>query len=341
MKSLQNFIEDFDFDILDLQILKHSNIYYAFNKENISEYFTFESLGLFDGCKEIVNYILDNINDLIKDDSVIINSKGISNKCFFETIELSFKNDKSAIIHGEYEIGYQLDNNHKDYESKKWNKDKQIFNFIKINCYNFKNGSDNEIAEILTHELIHAWDDYILHKKSYNSLRDKNLNNKLKKEFNEIKQNLKNEKIFCIINGEHDKAKDISNKLNDFSFIEQLIYYLDKFEINAYIGQINQILRKRKFKTIKDSLDYIINNSVTYHNYKYIYELAFIDNDNIFIENGATKEQLNKIRKLISKAWKKIINHTYHICVDNVEEKLNEGSSLVLLENKSKKIWKR
>ena len=120
-----------------------------------------------------------------------------------------------------------------------------------------------------------------------------------------------------------------------------LIYYLDKFEINAYISQINSIIRGKKFKDIESIVKYIKDNCPTYDNYKYIYDVAFNDNDNEFIKNGATKSQLNRIRKLANAAWKKIINHTYLICVDALENKINEGSSKVFIKDKLTKLWKR
>ena len=163
MKRLSEYIQENKFDILDMKIMNHSYIHYAFVHENLSEYFTFESLGLFKGCKEIVNYVLDL--DLNK--NYEINSSDIPNLTikFFDKLILNIGNNKSNNVNGEYEIGYLLDENDIEFEEKRWNKDKSIFNFITINLFNIDNANESEIAEILTHELTHAWDDYILHSK--------------------------------------------------------------------------------------------------------------------------------------------------------------------------------
>jgi len=344
MKSLKKFILKNNFDFLDNQILEHCYISYAFKNEGLSEYFTFESLGLFNGCKEIVNYIMDNIENFYKKKDVKIKFEdinGLSNH-YFDILELEFKtNRKNLETFGSYEIGYTEDDKNDEYEKLRWNTEKNIFNFIKITMHNFDIGSEDDIAEILTHELTHSWDDYILHIKSYDSLRDRNIGNKLKKEFDDIKRNIKNNKVACLLSFDFDKMREYDNKLKDFSFVEKLIYYLDKFEINAYVSQINQILRNKHFDNVKDAIECIMNNSASYYNYKCIYDLAFAENGNIFIEHGASDSQLKKIQKLASKAWRKIVNHTYHICIDNIEKKLNEGSSSLKLDKIMTKIWKR
>lgn len=341
MKDLKEYINKLYFDLLDEQLINHCNIYYAFNKEGFTEYFTFESLGLFNGCKEIVNYIIDHINDNESKLEIYSNNiKSLTNKYFNKLILIKDSNSQKS-INGFYQSGYIDDNKNSEYDEQRWNKEKQIFNFISITLFNIDNSSENEIAEILTHELIHSWDDYILHLKSNSSLRNKS-NSSLKKEFDKILENIRNKKVWCILSGDYEKSKEIEQKENEFeSYILQLIYYLKHFEINAYIGQINAILRNKKFESINEAVDYIIKKSPSYNNYKYIYDIAFNDNDNLFIKYGASKSQLNQIRKLSNNAWKKIINHTYHICVDNLENKVNEGSSKILIKDKLIKIWKR
>lgn len=343
MKSLKKYIIDTNFDFLDNQVLEHCYVSYAFEKEGPTSYFTFESLGLFNGCKEIVNYIIDNIEDFYKKKSISIKFEdinGLTNHYFDELI-LKFSKDNEYGIHGGYEIGYSEDNKNDEYEKTRWNNEKNIFNFIKITLYNCDISNENDIAEILTHELMHSWDDYVLHINSYDSLRYRNMTNSLKKEFEEIKRNIKNKKIMCLLSFDFDKMSEYSNKLKDFDFIEKLIYYLDKFEINAYVAQINQILRNKHFDNVKDAIKYIVNESASYYNYKCIYDLAFAENGNTFVEHGASESQLKKIQKLASKAWRKIVNHTYHICVNNIEKKLNEGSSKLKFKELIIKIWKR
>ena len=340
MKKLVDYINNNKFDYLDEKLINHLYISYAYNNEHASEYFTFESLGLFNGCKEIVNYILDL--DLTKNQEIkALDIPGFTN-IYFDKLILNIEHNNKDGVNGGYEIGYNSDEDQKNFEEKRWNKEKNIFNFITINLYNIDDASENDIAEILTHELTHSWDDYILHIESYSSLRNKNLSNKLKNEFETIRQNISSKKVWAILNSDYEKAKELKQKEKYFEKnIQLLIYYLDKFEINAYISQINSIIRGKKFKDIESIVKYIKDNCPTYDNYKYIYDVAFNDNDNEFIKNGATKSQLNRIRKLANAAWKKIINHTYLICVDALENKINEGSSKVFIKDKLTKLWKR
>lgn len=341
MKKLSSYINTINFDYLDEQLLNHLYISYAFNNEGPTEYFTFESLGLFNGCQEIVDYVLNL--DLSKNKIIVKSSDipGFTNK-FFDELRINIGTNDQDVVNGGYEIGYEFDEDQENFERERWNEDKNIFNFITINLFNINDAEESDIAEILTHELTHAWDDYILHYKNIDSLRNRNLSNKLKNDFEEIRQNISNERVWALLSSDFDKAQELKHKQKHFEdYIQLLIYYLDKFEINAYVSQINSSIRGKKFKDIESIVNYIKDKCPTYHNYKIIYEEAFNDNKNVFLENGATKSQLNQIRKLANKAWKKIINHTYLICVNALEKKVNEGSSKVFLKDKLIKIWNR
>ena len=139
-----------------------------------------------------------------------------------------------------------------------------------------------------------------------------------------------------------EKANEIQQRQDYFeNYIQLLIYYLDKFEITAYIAQINAVIKNKTFKDIESIIKYIKDNCPTYKNYKYIYDVAFNDTDNEFLKNGASKSQLNRIRKLANIAWKKIINHTYLICVNALDKNLNEGSAKIFIKDKLTRIWKR
>lgn len=345
MKPLSEYINKESFDYLDNIVIEHCNIAYAFRKEGINELFTFESLGLYKGCREIVDYIMSNIKELYKNKSNTIKYEDIDgiNNHYFDELKLVFTDEKKdKEPHGEYEIGYIEDEKNDIYEKSRWDVDRQVFNFIKITMYNFSLSNENDIAEILTHELVHSWDDYILHVKSYSSLRDRKISsNNIENEFKKIKRNLKDNKVMCLLSFDFDKMEEYNNKLKTFSFVENLIYYLDKFEINAYIAQINQILRGKHFSDVNDAVKCIIDESPSYSNYKCIYDLAYANDGNVFLEHGANKQQLAKIQKLASKAWRKIVNHTYHICVDYVERKLNEGSSRIKIKQQMTKMWER
>lgn len=137
-----------------------------------------------------------------------------------------------------------------------------------------------------------------------------------------------------------DKYKDYLNI--DIPYLKDIIYYLDKNEQSAYISQLNQVLKNKKFEDTKDLIKYLNKNSNTYYNYKLIFEL-FHDEEyiNKLIELGLKKSSINKLKKKSHEAWNKIVNHLYHILEDHKTEPLNEGSSKVFLRDLKIKLYKR
>lgn len=347
MKTLVDYIyyesNKYSFDCLDEQLLNHLNIEHAYrNQYNPSHYCTFESLGIFKGCKSIVNYIVDNIENIYANKT--INASDISNELFFDKLNLTFDKNSDVEINGEYKIGYEDDSKNDDYDSKRWNNDKQKFNFIDITVYNFDDPKSehqvDDLAEILTHELTHAWDDYILRTKGNSSLRNKHLSNDLSNELEVLRQKILMDSIFKYDKSERDKYKEYLN--NDIPDLETLIYYLDKNEQTAYISQLNQVLKNKKFEKTEDLVKYLNDKSVTYYNYKTIFML-FHDEEytNRLIEIGLRKSSVNKLKKQSNKAWNKIVNHLYHILEEHKAKPLNEGSSKVFLRDLRIKLYKR
>ena len=350
MKSLVEYIYNVDYqddlDYLDNQLFEHCIIDIAYkNRYSPSHYYTFESIGLFKGCKEIINYIIDNIKDIYKDKTSIDSSK-ISDNLFFDKLNLSFEFNKEedSEINGEYKIGYKDDSINDEYDLKRWNNEKQKFNFIDITIYNFDDVESewqlDDLAEMLTHEVKHAWDDYILHKQGNTSLRNKHLSNDFTKELESLRQNILMDSIFKYDKKERDKYKDYLNI--DIPYLKDIIYYLDKNEQNAYISQLNQVLKNKKFEDTKDLIKYLNKNSNTYYNYKTIFEL-FHDDEyiNKLIYLGLKKSSINKLKKKSHEAWNKIVNHLYHILEEHKEKPLNEGSSKVFLRDLKIKLYKR
>ena len=314
-------LDDFDNDIVN-----HYLIHEAFTYDGTARYYTFESLGIFNCCREIVDYVISDLEKYIEEKNVIIDSNDIKdlNNKYFKKLNIVFKEDKSNTIHGEYLTGY-LDDSNDALENSRWDKENNIFNFINIVLYNCDILYINEVAEILTHELIHSWDDYILHSKSFSSLRNKTIDyDEYKKSFDELKRNLyKND-----------------NTIKNINFIDRLLYYLNKFEMNAYIGQLSTELGNNKYDDIKDVVKAIQNNSI-YKTYKLIYTVAFIDDGKWLVDNGATKSQVNKIKKLVKQAYNKIINHSYLACEDHLKKNINKGSSTLSFDKALSYIWKR
>lgn len=339
-----NFNKKYNFDYLDKQLLHHLNIDYAYkDQKGINGSYTFESLGIFKDCKKIINYIVDNILNIYKKETSI-DSEKISNDLFFNKLNLYFDINNKNIIEGSYKIGFENDEDNIKYDLDRWNNDNKKFNFIEITVYNFDDPNSewqvDDLAEILTHELTHAWDDYILRLEGTSSLRNKKLSNDFNKELNNLREKILLDSIFNFDKNERDKYKEYLNK--DIPLLKDVLYYLDKNEQNAYISQLNQVLKNKKFENTKDLVNYLNNKSVTYYNYKVLFELFHNDEYiNKLIELGLKKSSINKLKKQSHEAWNKIVNHLYHILEDHKIKPLNEGNSKVFFRNLEIKLYKR
>ena len=325
MKTYSEYMIDINdrFDWLDEIVTHHCFIKEMYLNSNISSYHTFESIGLFPGCREIVNYFMDHLDEWIGKKHYVIKAVNVNglNEQYFNEIHIKFLNDDEIYVHGKYLAGYHNDKFDETYDKTRWNEELKKFNFIDISIYNASEKLKNSVAEVFTHELVHLWDDYMIHKKSYLSYRDKTLKFKLKEQINIL-------------------AKADKNNNESLNLMQQIVYFLDKFEVKAYIAQIDKELDKYELYNINDAIDVIRNNNI-YKTYKYIYELLLDDDNKWLIENGFTISQLKKMKKLVSDAWNKIVNHTYLACIDHLKEPINCGSSPISLFDMMTPPWKR
>ena len=284
---------------------------------NLQQYIN-ESIGLFAGCDDIVKYIEDNLNKIISDGEYTVNSKDISNLSikFFDELYLYFKHTDLQ-TNGEYVIGYGDDNKQDNYEALKWNIEDKKFNFIEINI----NYNDiDTIPEILTHELTHAWDDYILHKKN-TSLRNKGLADNYTYMLNDLSHELKNDIGRATILGHTDNARELNRISNNVNTIKTIVYYINNFEVHAYIAQINGMLYNMMFTDIKEAIDYVTKKSSSFDNYKNIYNLMQTHKmADALSEISFTSNEIQRFKKKSTDIWKKVINHTYLICAEHVKK---------------------
>jgi len=130
----------------------------------------------------------------------------------------------------------------------------------------------------------------------------------------------------------------------DIPYIEIILYYLEHAEINAYIAQLNQALKGKHFRSPMDAIEYLNRYSSTYYNYKYLYNL--FNNDeyiNRLGELGFKTSTINKFKKITRKTWNKLVNHIYHILIDNGALSENALSENVLLriDDKLVNVWDR
>lgn len=308
MKSLEKYIieQNYNFDYIDKLIITECNIEYWKNSPVLMYGNLLESLGIFNGCKEITKYIFDKLKENLGDNTIIINfPKNVTNK-FFDKCYLHVEYDKK------YEAGsggYISSDGHNDYNEIRYDSDQQIFDFIEINLELDENHINN-IYSIIMHELIHAYDDYIHIKKSG---FDYSLFNRNKKY------------DLDVISNNHKKNEDII-----IQCCKDIIYHLFKDEQTAYIGQLNGELKDKKYDNIKDIIKDISQTSI-YGNYKIIYanyhniikskkyKEQFCDvyrqlNKNNKSNDSIIKELNNKFNKF----WSKFINHIYHIATDHV-----------------------
>lgn len=310
MRDLIKYLNGIDY--LDNQVLIHAQTSIYFNESSYykcPQNFVFESTGLFPKCQLIINYIDDHIEDLKNDrDEWIIKSSDIDKNIFFDELRIHFI--KGNNFYGEYEIGDEAT------DEIKWDDRRKKFNFIDIDIYGFVNESKNELLELLTHELQHAWDDYILRANGA-SLRDKHIVNDFNDMLDELQRNLQQE--ISMAEDETIQKKYQQYIDRDIPYFRQALYYLDRFEGSAYIAQINQLMNGKKFKDPISAMQYIKDKSCTYNNYKILYEL-FNDKrcSRRLTDIGFKTSAINKYIKISQKIWGKVVNHTYHIILQHL-----------------------
>ena len=114
------------------------------------------------------------------------------------------------------------------------------------------------------------------------------------------------------------------------------------FEGNAYMSQINHLLKDKTFKTSLDAIDFLRTKSVTYNNYKILYEL-FTDNkyQSKLVDMGIKKSTVNKYEKIVKRIWSKIVNHSYHILKDHIMYNNIKENCLVRLTKNPLKFYKK
>lgn len=296
MKSIEEYIKEItnhtdpEYDLLDECVLSQLNIYYNFNLVTITESMILEYKGSFPSQSDIVNQILKEI-----DNSKGTNIINIDNK-IIDKIYLHFKYIKNS----KFSCKYIVDNEkYDDYNVVRWDNDKKRYRFAEIDINNYTN--KNDLEELLYHETQHLWDDYqlMIHKNIP-------LSNKVK--------------------------KSLDRKFEDLhidSTLKDILYYVNDYEISAYISQINGMFHNKKFNNIKDAFNSIIYKSNVYENYKWIYYALYTDKyANDLINIGIKKSELTSMKIRIKKKFNKIINHAYHICGDHTIKHINSGSIL-------------
>ena len=304
VKNLNEYIKEItdhsnpEYDYFDECLLNHLNIYYNFHLLTISESMILESIGSFPNQKDIVDQILKELDNTKDTNIVEINNNIIDN------IYIHFIKKQNIGFNCEYIVDNEK---YDDYNIIRWDNENKRYRFAEFNIVNYTNNDDLE--EVLYHETQHLWDDYQL-------MLHQNI---------PLSVNIK-------------KSLDYKfSKTNIDDTLKQILYYINDYEISAYISQMNGMFHNKKFNDIKDAFNDIIYPSNVYQNYKWIYYALYNDKYiNDLLSIGVKKSEIINMKKLIKKKFNKIINHSYYICGKHTIQHINHGSIL----DKSHKILK-
>ena len=321
IKKLNEYILDKQFDDIDKLIISECNIE-SYKNSPVLKFGILESLGIFKGCKEITEYIFNELKKNIGEQEIAIDITGI-------TADNKFFN--SCFLHIKYgdeyendEAGYYSSDGHDDYNEVRYDTETEKFKFIEIELKFSKEHIDN-IYSLIMHELVHAYDDYINIKKSgfEASLYKRNKHNK-----------------YELVKVKKDDDDIIIQVFKDF------MYLLDKSEQKAYIGQLNTEI-KGKYNNIKDVINDLKKTTI-FFNYKSIklnfnaitknkkYLNQFCDVYRQIYDSKKSNESIIKeLNNIYKKKKKKFINHIYHIAEDHI----NEGCYITKDSNKKIKVF--
>ena len=304
MKNLQSYIIESGFDDIDKLIIAECNIE-NYKDSHALRYGILESLGIFRGCKEITEYIFNELKANIDQQELKIDITNIKadNKFF----DLCFLHNKCDDSYRDTEAGYCSSDGHNDYNEIRYDVENEKFKFIEI-VLKFSKSHIDDIYPLIMHELIHAYDDYIHIKKSG---FDSSL----------YKRNEKNKYNLVKIKKETDDV--LTQVFKDFT------YFLNKSEQTAYIGQLNTEITG-KYNNIKDIIN-DLKGTFVFFNYKLIklnfnaivnnkkYSERFCDVYRQIYDTKKSNESIIKeLNNKYNKCWKKFINHLYHIAEDHL-----------------------
>lgn len=314
MRRLREYILD-EFahpDIIDKQLYNHFRIFCLFEPHNIYEgHMVFEGSGIFKGCSKVIDKIVRDVFDEQNKIDVIIKTRYSYSYSDFHITEHFF--DKLVIVlHDEDNDDHQ---SYYDYDDDDWDGEK--LSYAEIHIYSICDIDVNDFAGLLTHELTHVHDNYLVHK-ILNDGTDITTDNDIK--VDELSKTLK-----CL-QKELKKDKDnisLQNKIDDVNLAKNAYYYLDKYEINAFISQLSALIKRDTFENSSEYL-YKVRNLSVYKMYKKLYEESLKPN-NIFSKLNIDKKDIKMFKKEAQRVWKKLINHTYLAYIEQVEEMIKEN----------------
>lgn len=243
--------------------------------EHIFEYNSlYESNGIFNGCEELVEFIINYMYDKLSknENKILFKKKELTIKItdfheseiqsqgtLLETFKRQILEDKELYTFFEtlilevylctedsFNASYKPQNNY----NKNTDKLKEcvlIFDLPKNVKFNFYS---NQVKKILTHELTHAYEDF----------------NRQRKQNIESLKDILNKKVY------YEGIKRIKSNNGIKQFIGKFIYLSNKQEQNAYLAEFTTLLKERYNEidlngNIVDQLFKIIKSSEIYKTY--------------------------------------------------------------------------
>ena len=285
-------------------LLPHIAIDYILESD---QYELFEKYGVYDGCKELVDYISKKVIKKYKQNYITIKCNIIEkdiddfNNVFFKKLIINIK------VSDNISTGGYVNN-----KNKKLNREKK-FDYIEFEFNINKSKFKTDLKSLLYHELTHAYQEYCM------LFSDKdNLYNSLEKQHYDK---------LLIGKSSYDNIKQI---------ISDVLYHINKTEQNAYIAELKSDLENNKGKihgpqealnVIKKSIVYqnimqakdilygLTDNSYSKEIQEKIYDVYRELNECDWTNNKIKKKLINQIDKYISKVEKIIPK----MCLDFLE----------------------
>lgn len=288
-----------EYDYIDLNILLECQ--YKFNDEYFNPGYSiygniFESHGIFDRARQFSSFITLFIKTFVSEKNktimFICNDIDELKNDFFEIIYINFSDLSKIGIKGEYDETNQ--------ENRFIN---NKFTYITISLDNNINNED--IYKTISHELKHAYQDLNL----------------------------------CINNKENLYQKAIQTKIYKLNFektdddimnlLKYVLHITDKYEISAYISELDGILGDKKYDNIQNAFNEIYKSDI-YSKMKYVKLIIDINDaktlnkfciayNKIFDTKFSNDKIKNILYKKVNLFWEKFTNQVYQCVCDHTK----------------------
>lgn len=313
MKTLAQYIQESMLKHIALEIQDNDIIY--------------EKYGLYDGCKELINFIIDKLQNIKNFNKIEIFYNDVSdiNNIVFDKLIISFKHKNDAL-----EAAYQP----KDITTQKINEKTKRFNQVNI-LFRLNTESPTilyspSLKAIIGHELTHIFNDYRIQsicKGSFVKLFNTN-EYKLSKQFNVSKSR-------PTVERELERALYMLNEYEKNGFIASLAEEIEEIK-QAYGGKIENLIDANTiYSSIKGTAIYksymeigrYINNYYTDNLTRFEKEKIIEHWNEIFNDN---KTNLESIFKILSNKFFKLKRKLESTLPKKIAEELSDHNKILI-----------